>query len=228
FPLPGCWSMDTNTVLFSARAGDARNIWEIGLSPRTGKVNGVLRRLTIGAGTQDDVSCASDGALAFNDRESMSNVWSLPFDLNRGTPTGILERVTQGPANRRFPSLPANGRSMAFFSDQSGQTNIWSRDLASGNESLVASSSLVQRYPVFSPSGARIAFAVNEKDAKRTVYVATAGAEPEKLCEGCTRATDWSSDEKALLTYGGTPFQVNFLDVATHQQTPLLKHPTYG
>ena len=74
FPLPFCWSMDTNTVLFSARAGDAVNIWEINLSPRTGKVNGVPRRLTAGAGIEDSVSCASGGALAFNDRESRSNV----------------------------------------------------------------------------------------------------------------------------------------------------------
>ena len=226
-PLPCCWSMDTNTVLFPARAGDAMNIWEIGLSPRTGKVNGGPRRLTVGAGTQGDVSCASGGALAFSDQESRSNVWSLPFDLNRGTPTGGLERITQGPANRGFPSLPKNGRSIAFSSNQSGHTNIWRRDLATGNESIVASSSLLQRYPVISPSGARIAFGANEEDGTRTVYVAAPGAEPEKVCEGCTRATDWSADEKALLIYGGSPFQVNLLDVATHQQTPLLKHPTY-
>jgi Tol biopolymer transport system component len=191
-------------------------------------VNGVPRRLTVGAGIEDNVSCASGGAVAFNDRETTSNVWSLPFDLNRGTPAGALERITQSPANRGYVSIPKDGRSAAFSSNQSGQTNIWRRDLATGNESIVASSPLLQRYPVMSPSGARIAFGVNEKDGKRTVYVAAPGAELEKVCEGCTRATDWSSDEKALLIYGGTPFQVNLLDVATHEQTPLLKHPTYG
>jgi Tol biopolymer transport system component len=228
FPVPSCWSAASNTVLFCARAGDAMNVWEIGLSPRTGKVNGVPRRLTVGAGNEDDVSCASGGALAFSDRESTSNVWSLPFDLNRGTPKGALERITQGPAIRGFASLSHNGRSVAFHSNQSGRNNIWRRDLATGNESIVASSSLLQRFPVISPSGARIAFAVNEKDDKRTVYVAASDAEPEKMCEGCTRATDWSSDEKALLIYGGSPFQVNSVDLATHEQTLLLKHPTYG
>jgi Tol biopolymer transport system component len=228
FPEPSCWSADSNTVLFSAPAGDATNVWEIGLSSRTGKVNGVPRRLTVGAGNEDGVSCASGGALAFSDRESTSNVWSLPFDLNRGTPKGALERITQGPAIRGSASLSNDGSSMAFHSNQSGGTNIWRRDLATRNESIVASSSLLQRFPVISPSGVRIAFAVNEKDDKRTVYVAAPGAEPEKVCEGCTRATGWSSDEKALLIYGGSPFQVNFLNVATHEQTPLLKHPAYG
>jgi Tol biopolymer transport system component len=93
---------------------------------------------------------------------------------------------------------------------------------------MIAASSLLQRYPVVSPSGARIAFGVVEKDGKRTVYVASAGAEPEMVCEGCTRPTDWSSDDRALLTYGGVPFQVDFLDLAIRRHTPLLKHPTYG
>jgi Tol biopolymer transport system component len=148
--------------------------------------------------------------------------------LNRGKPAGAPERITQGPANRGFASLSNNGHWVAFSSNQSGQLNIWRRDLSTGNESIVASSPLGQRYPVISPSGARLAFELREKGGKRTVYVAAPGAELEKVCEGCTRPTDWSSDEKALLIYGGTPFQVNLLDVATHEQTPLLKHPTYG
>jgi Tol biopolymer transport system component len=166
--------------------------------------------------------------LAFDNRESQSNLWFLPFDLNHGRPTGALEQVTKGPAIRGFPSLWKNGSSVAFFSNQAGQTNIWRRDLTTGNESMIAGSPLLQRYPVVSPSGAGIAFGVIEKDGRRTVYVAAPGAEPEMVCEGCTRPTEWSSDEKALLTYGGVPFQVDLLDLATHRQTPLLRHPTYG
>jgi serine/threonine protein kinase/Tol biopolymer transport system component len=227
-PSPSCWSTDTNMVLFSAPAGDARNLWEISLSPRSGKVEGVPRRLTAGEGSESSPSCASLGPLAFDSRESQSNIWFLPFDFNHGKPTGAMEQITRGPAIRGFPSLGNNRNFVAFFSNQSGRTNIWRRDLATGDESMVASSSLLQRHPVVSPSGARIAFAVVEKDETRTVYVTAPGAEPEKVCEGCTRATDWSSDEKMLLIYGGSPFQVNLLDLATHQQTPLLKHPTYG
>ena len=225
-PSPSCWSRDTNTVIFSRSSGDAQNLWEIDLSPQTGKVAGVPRRLTAGAGIEEDVSCASGGALAFTSRESRSHIWSLPFDLNRGTPTGASERITHGPGDRGFPSLSKNARLIAFFSNQSGQTNIWKRDLATGNESIIASSSLLQRFPVVSPSGANIAFAVNEEDGTRTVYVAAAGSEPEKVCEGCVRPTDWSSDEKTLLIFASTPYQINLLDVATHQQTPLVKHPT--
>src|SRR5262249_54749856 len=60
------------------------------------------------------------------------------------------------------------------------------------------------------------------------VYVSAPGGAPEKLCEGCLRATDWSRDEKTILVFGGDPYQINILDLASHQQTPLLKHPTFS
>src|SRR5579884_692187 len=225
-PSPSCWSRDTNTVIFSRGSGDAQNLWQIRVSPQTGKVAGVPRRLTAGAGIEEDVTCASDGTLAFTSRQSESHIWSLPFDLNRGKPAGASERITEGPGDRGFPSLTKNARLIAFFSNQSGRPNIWKRDLVSGTESIIASSSLMQRFPVMSPSGAKIAFAVNEDDGTRTVYVAGAGSEPEKVCDACVRPTDWSSDEKTLVIFAGTPYQVRLLDIATHQQTVLLKHRT--
>jgi len=41
------------------------------------------------------------------------------------------------------------------------------------------------------------------------------------------RATDWSADEKTLLVFGGDPYRIDLVDVASHRQTQLLKHPTY-
>ena len=225
-PRPGCWTT-ANTVIFSTASGDTQNLWEIGISPPTGKVSGAIGRLTAGAGNEVDPSCASGGVLTFTNLENRRDVWSLPFDLDRGTPKGALERITQGSAWREHASLSSNGRYVAFTSDQSGQRNIWMRELATGKEFSVASSSFVQRFPVSNASGARIAFSVYEKD-KRAVYVSAPGGAPEKLCEGCLRATGWSRDEKTLLVFGGNPYQIDVLDVASHRQTPLLKHPTYS
>ncbi len=225
-PRPGCWS-GANTVIFSSANGDTQNLWEIGVSPRTGKVSGVLQRLTTGAGNEREPSCASGGVLTFTSVDIRRDVWSLPFDLNRATPKGALERITQGPAVRENASLSNNGRYVAFASDQSGRLNIWTRDLATGRESSVAGSSFTQRYPVIDASGSRIAFSVFERD-KRVVYVSTPGGTPEKLCEGCFRATDWSRDEKTILVFVGSPYQIDDLDLASHRRIPLLKHPSYN
>jgi Tol biopolymer transport system component len=118
-------------------------------------------------------------------------------------------------------------RDVLYSSNQSGIANIWARDLATGKESSVAGSAFRQRFAVYNASGDRIAFSVYEKE-KRTVYLSTPGGTPDKLCEGCLRATAWSRDEKTLLTFGGNPYQVNLLDIATHRQTPLLKHPSWA
>jgi eukaryotic-like serine/threonine-protein kinase len=226
FPAPACWS-GAGTVAFSAAIGDTKNLWQISISPVSGRVDGPVRRLTTGAGNEVHVSCVPGEALAFTSVESKTDLWSLPFDLDRGTPKGPLERITQGPAEREYPSLSNNGRYVAFASNQSGRLNIWIRDLLSGKESSVASSSFVERFPVINRSASRIAFSAYEK-GKRVVYVSALGGALEKLCEGCLRATDWSLDEKAVLVFGGTPYQINLLDLVSHEQIPLLKHPSYS
>ena len=226
-PTPGCWSAAGNTVIFPIVSGHAQNLWEIGVSPRTGKVNGVLQRFTTGPGWHEDPTCVSGGALAFTQAGGSRNLWSLPFDLNRGTPEGPLQWITQGQVRRENPSLSNNGRYVAFVSNLTGQFNIWKRELATGRESMVANSPFVQRYPLINSSGASIAFSMFEKD-KRVVYVSSSGGEPDRLCDGCRQATSWSRDEKTLLVFGGNPYQISALDVASHRQTLILKHPNYS
>jgi Tol biopolymer transport system component/DNA-binding winged helix-turn-helix (wHTH) protein len=225
-PRPACWSAAGNTVLFTIMRGDSRSLWEIGISPQTGKMSSAPKRLTTGAGNETDVSCASGGALAFTKLETRRDLWSLPVDLDRGTSQGGLERITEGPAWRERAALSNNGRYVAFASDQSGRISIWIRDLATGRESSVASSPLVQRYPLINASGTRIAFSVFEKD-KRMVYVTAPGGAPEKLCDGCLQASDWSRDEKTIMVFGGNPYHIDVLDLASHRQTPFLIHPSH-
>jgi Tol biopolymer transport system component len=124
------------------------------------------------------------------------------------------------------PGLSADGRYMTFASDESGHLDIWRRDMSTGKEALVSESSFIQRYPVIGNVGGRIAYSVYERD-KRLVYLSTPGGLPEKVCEGCLRATDWSKDEKGLLIFGGDPYKISLLDPASHRQTLLLQHPSY-
>ena len=222
-PEPRCWASPENKIVFSIPAGDSWNLWQLELSPQTGKVVGSPQRLTTGAGSDLRASCAAGGTLAFAKVETRTDVWLLPFDLDRGVSTGVPQQITQGPPWHENPSLARNGRFLAFASDQSGRANIWLRELETGNEQIVAASTFTQRYPVSSPSGARIAFSVYEKD-KRVVYMSAPGAAPEKLCEGCLRATDWSRDEKSVLVFAGDPYQISIVDLASRRQTLLVKH----
>jgi Tol biopolymer transport system component/DNA-binding winged helix-turn-helix (wHTH) protein len=227
-PNPNCWS-SANGIVFSADGGsDTRNLWETGISPSTGKVSGAFKRVTMGSGNDSGPSCAPGGNLVFASTQMRRDIWSLPFDLYSGKSKGVLERNTESPARRGWVSLSGDGRYVAFASAQSGPLNIWIRDLETGKESpLAASSTMVQRFPVISFSGSKVSFSTYERN-KRFVYVSTPGGVPEKLCEACTRATDWSRDEKALLVFVGSPSQVNLLDVASQRQTVVLKNPKYS
>ena len=89
------------------------------------------------------------------------------------------------------------------------------------------SSSVAQRYSVVNSTGNKVAFSAFET-GKRSVYLWTTEGTTEKLCEGCLRATDWSNDEKRLLVFEGSPYQIDSLDVASHQRTPILKHSIYN
>jgi Tol biopolymer transport system component len=226
-PVPACWMPADNMVVFSLASGEAENLWEIGISPRTGKTTGTIRRVTISASSATSPTCTASGSIAFANVETSRDVWWLPVDLDRGTPRGALQRMTQSPAFRYYLSLSSNGRYAAFASDQSGQSNIWIRDVTTGKESHVASSALVQRFPAINASGTRVAYSVYEKD-KRAVYVSAPGGAPEKLCDGCLRATSWARDENTVLIFGGDPYQISVLDLASHRQTPILKHPLYS
>lgn len=225
-PVPRCWIATGNRLVFSAQNGDATNLWQTAISVRTGKVDGVFSRLTAGAETEADASCASPDALAFAKVQETTSIWLQPFDLERVKAVGSLERIPPDSSAQEYSSLSGNGRFLAYVSARSGPLNIWLRDLNTGTDSHVASSPLAQRYPVIDNSGSRVAFSTFENGG-RQVYVSTPDG-AEKVCDGCFRATDWFRDDKALVIFTGTPYQINSLDVASRQQTTLLKHPGYN
>jgi Tol biopolymer transport system component/DNA-binding winged helix-turn-helix (wHTH) protein len=226
-PEPACWLPTGNRVIFSARNGDTRNLWETTISAE-GKAADTFQRLTAGSGNEITASCASEDLMAFANSETAGNVWSIPFDFDRGKATGAAEQITREPfALREGPSVSSDGRLIAFSSTQAGLLNIWQHDAATGKETQVAASPFVQSYPAINPSGSRVAYESFE-NGKRILYVTTPGGVPERLCEGCLRPTDWSRDGKTLVTFGGNPYRISLLDVASHQETPILIHPRYS
>jgi Tol biopolymer transport system component/DNA-binding winged helix-turn-helix (wHTH) protein len=226
-PPPACWLAEGNRIIFSALTGDARNLWSTQIST-DGKITGGIQRLTVGSGNETNGSCGSNEALAFARKTSVGDVWSFPFDLESGTPTRPPVQLTHGPSTEReSPSISADGQRVAFSQFESSKMSVWVHDLASGKEAKLAPSSFVQRFSLIAPSGDRVAYSSYEND-KRFLYVAAPGDVPERLCDGCVRPTDWSRDGKKLLTFEGSPYQVSLLNVASHEQTMLLAHPTYS
>lgn len=226
-PYPNCWIAGSNTIIFSNQGGDTTNLWEASISPATGKISGTPRRLTTGSGNEVSPSCSTADNLIFTDQIAERDLWSVPFDLDRGVARGTLTRVTDGHDWREHASLSKDGRFIAFASTQSGPLNIWVRNLATREETHVDPSPLAQRFPVINADGSRVAYSLYEEN-KRTVIVKSLGGVSEKVCDSCLRATDWSKDGKTLLTFGGSPEAIDLVDVATHRRTPLVHHPAFN
>jgi Tol biopolymer transport system component/DNA-binding winged helix-turn-helix (wHTH) protein len=226
-PEPGCWSASENKVTFSRIVGDTRNVWQLAISPQTGKVMGALERLTTGSGNEVDPSCAAAG-FAFASINARTNVWSFALRPRLHGKDAALEPVAPEGAEQRHPSWSQSGRFMAYLSTRFGPGNIWLREIPTGKEQVVAPSPLVQGYAVLDATGDRVAWAVYERENQRAVYVGAPGRVPEKLCDGCIRATDWSSSGSSLLVFAGDPYQIDLLDVASHHRTALLKNGGYG
>ena len=81
------------------------------------------------------------------------------MDLKQGTVTGNLQRVTRDLSTEVFPSISANQR-LAFSADRSGKREIWMKDLATGKELLLGTSTSEFDSPKITPDGSKVAYAV--------------------------------------------------------------------
>ena len=221
-----CW-LGGDTVIFYESRTDLRSLWETAVSS-TGRVNGVFKKLTEGAGNEMEPSCATPDRIAFTNSDIRRNIWSVPFDLNRGATIGNLEKITETPARQEHASLSADGRYVTFASLQAGKMNIWVRGLTDGKETRLASMPLAQRFPVSNAAGTKVVFSVFEQNGTRSLYLTNPSGSPEKICDGCFRATDWSRDESALLVFEGTPYEVSSLDIVSHKRNTILKSPNFS
>ncbi len=224
-PSPACWVSGSDEVISSINTDDANeNVWAVGISPRTGDATGTLRRVTQGSAYEETPACGPDGTLAFASVLVKRELWSLPLDVSEQSAAGKLHLVR---ANEGAPAFSSDGRTMAFTSDRSGRHNIWLRNLETGAETHLARSMVVQNYPIVSPSGRNVAYSVYGPSSRAVFMVAPGGA-PQRLCEDCTRATDWTRDETNVLTFAGSPYQIGLLNVNTYKQVCLLRHASYS
>jgi Tol biopolymer transport system component len=229
FPLalaPGAWEPDSQSVLFSARAGDTTNLWRIGISSRTWKVAGRPERVTSGPALEDSPSLASEPGgnvrVAFASMRQNLSIWSLPIDPNEGKVTGPVRRWTHEDADDFFPSLSSDGTRLVFVSTRTGHQELWVRNVETGEDVALTASRTMKYNPSFSPDGTLVAFA---GAPNWDIYVMpSAGGTPKVVCDGCGQLTGWSSDGKRVLTNNSSG-SVTLLDLPTGRTTKLLARP---
>ncbi|MDQ6665658.1 MAG: serine/threonine-protein kinase, partial [Acidobacteriota bacterium] len=160
-------------------------------------------QLTSGTGSAAHPSIARDGTMVLSSEDSDLDLWSLPFDADRGHPAGEPRRLTQDAAWEAYPSISVDGAKLTYSSEQANKSQIWTMDLPAGTARRLTSSPDYNTRPVISADGALIAYTVRRDEGERPSFViAASGGAPRKLAGDAVLVWDWSPDDRSLLVFG--------------------------
>jgi len=226
--LPVQWTRDG--VIFSARLGDAVNLWRLQIDGTPGRVVAdSLVRLTYGAGADLDPSSDGSRRIAFRVAAEIAVSLRLPLDSNTGRSRGAIVRETAtagGLVNGRN-SLDDVGRLLVYPKARSNESEIWVKNLATGQERHLATTPPAQLNPIVSHRGARIAYTVSERGIDSGYVIPLAGGTARKVCEGCT-LYGWLADDRRILTLNAAGVRVRLVDVDSSTSVDVLDDPEVG
>jgi Tol biopolymer transport system component len=179
------WSPDGNQIAFSGLVGGFNDLFVYDLQANTEK------RLTNDQFAELDPTWSPDGKqLAFStdrfstklDAIQAGNLHIAIMDMASGE---IRDAGGYPDAKNISPQWTPDGRAMFFLSDHQGVTNVYRRDLASGETSqvtnlLTGASGITALSPALSVAGGRLVFSAYENDG----YSIYALEKPEQLAGG--------------------------------------------
>ncbi len=214
-------------IVFSARSGDAHNIWQIPLSHETWQTAGEPERLTFGAGSErlpSVVSLPGGGVrLVLASLNESLDIWDLPLDANRGIVKGTPQRVTQEGAATR-PSVSLDGKKIVYRKPAASKQTAWLRDLASGKEALLADDTGNAR---ISSDGGKVAY-TSPAGGDHLYMVSSAGGDPELICDDCFLPTSWNRDGTRLLDEQVAGKPVGLVAPGRRKRIPIIQHSSYA
>jgi Tol biopolymer transport system component len=214
-------SEDRPRVLLSAGAGETANLWEIPLSPKTWQPAGTPERLTFSAGSEAFPAVTAGGRIAFANVSSNMDLWKLLIGSGKPVTAPQPERLTANAATNSWPTLSADGKTLGFLSNRSGKTEIWAKDLETGQERPLTNDGGAKYRPLIAPDGSSVTYYTSNG----LQSVALSGGQPETLCARCGAPSDWSPDGSQLLhLVSGT---IGLLTAKDDSNREILRHSKY-
>src|ERR1017187_9909062 len=152
-------------LVFSMRSGWVRNVYRCRMTPG-GKARGDLVRLAGGTASAEFPAVSRDGQMVFASGTQRFDVWGLPLDANSGKALGPHYRITNSTAPSEYPTVSPDGRRVLYATPRNGTSQIWMKDLAKGEESVIAPGPNAS-FPIWLHGGAGVAFV--QKLSQRSV-----------------------------------------------------------
>ena len=123
-----------------------------------------------------------------------------------------------------MPRVSRNGSTLVALSDRSGQVDIWMRDLRTGEERAVTSTSAAERAPLISSDGSTVFFGIREGPLYPMYKVNVRGGPPQRVCADCGSLADVSAKGDFVLYHAGEPWSAYSLNLATGNRALILSH----
>jgi len=194
------FSPDGSTIAF---ASDREGDWSIYLMDTDG--NNVRPALSGHMGTDELHPAFIPGGLGlvFSSNRADGN-WEI---YTAAIGSSEWTRLTTHPAADRFPTVSADGRTIAFRSERDGNSEVYLMDADGSNLRRLTDDSAFDGYPSITPDGSGVVF-VSDRAGERNVYVVNWAGEGLTVLEqrpGWRMDTPRLSADGRLLMYAGGP-----------------------
>jgi len=221
---PNDWT--GGSVLFTAQNRDAANVWRVGVHPTTFQLTTAAERLTSGTAQEALPTMSRDGKLAFTAIDILEDYWALPVDANAAVVKGPRTQIMKNSASDG-QALSLDGNTLLYCSHRGGQSEFRSRDLRSGKETLLVSSSTDQHISSATADGSAFMYWVPGR--VRALFLGTtSGGPPRKLCENCDYSTLSKDGTKHLRVVEPDKHTYQLMDIASGRSTELVSSPAKG
>jgi eukaryotic-like serine/threonine-protein kinase len=207
-------------IVFSARYGDANNLWRI---PPARAGEDEPSPVTVAPWNSRMADIRGNHLVLANLRRT-NQIWRLPADVNAGHVLGNPQPVTPELVEAQFPDVRRDGSVLAYISKKDGGQGVFLLDLRTGKERTLAMSDRDAAYSTFSPDGSQVAFGFG--GPRWPVFVmSAAGGASRSFGDAGGRIRGWSSDGRFLLLWRARRGSqtAGVLDLTTGRITDIVK-----
>jgi Tol biopolymer transport system component len=201
----------TAPPLLGTDVRDTGNIWRVSISASTWRVTGKPEQITFGTELEVPSSLRADGSLVFSVRRATIDLWQLPLSEAALATVGDPKRLTNDEFEELQPSISMDGRKLVFASDTLGSSaDVWLKDLESGEETPLVSTTAEEYAPIISARGDAIAYCTYDGKSA-DIYYQKLGTPSKRICEGCYPLALFANGTRLLRwDYWDTRSRLNF------------------
>lgn len=140
-----------------------RSLWRSELDPATGAEKSKPVRLTLSTQGHQHPRVSRNGEIAFSAIAAPESLWLAKFDDAGRLSQTKMDRLTEGAASVRGPSLSPDGRRIAFFLWQGERFELWLLDLKTHDVRPIGPQDRLSRTsPIWGADGRELSYLVLE------------------------------------------------------------------